>query len=64
MGGYLNAARDSNAVTIEKVTSEQGLKLTQEGDIEGHAGFDAVEAERLGLTHSQTVAVTPTDTGK
>lgn len=64
MREHLKTARDSNAATIEKVTSEQALKLIQEGDVEDHAGFDAAEAERLGLTLAQTISVTPTDTGK
>lgn len=64
MRGYLERARGSNAATVEKVTSEQALRLIREGDVEEHAGFDTVEAERLGLTIAQTVAVTPTDTGK
>ena len=49
---------------MEKLTSEQALKLIQEGGVEDHAGFDASEAGELGLTLGQTVAVTPTDTGK
>lgn len=49
---------------MEKLTSQQALKLIQEGDVEDHAGFDAGEAGRLGLIPGQTVAVTPTDTGK
>jgi len=64
MREYLKTAQDSNAAAIEKVTSEQALKLIEEGDVEDHAGFDVAEAERLGLTLAQTVAVTPTDTGK
>ena len=64
MREYLRVVRDSNVAPVEKVTSEQALKLVQEGDLEDHAGFDAAEAERLGLTSGQTVAVTPTDTGK
>lgn len=49
---------------MEKLASEQALKLVQEGGVEDHAGFDASEAGRLGLTYGQTVAVTPTDSGK
>ena len=64
MREYLKIAQDSNTSTIEKVASEQALKLIQEGDVENHAGFDEAEAERLGLTLAQTVAVTPIDTGK
>ncbi|KAF9651127.1 hypothetical protein BDM02DRAFT_3163906 [Thelephora ganbajun] len=61
---YLKTAQDSNIAPVEKVTSEQALKLVQAGDMEDHAGFDAGEAGRLGLVSGQTVAVTPTDTGK
>jgi len=53
----------SNVAPVQRLTSEQALKLTQEGDVESHAGFDASEAGRLGLTPGQTVAVTPTDSG-
>ena len=49
---------------MEKLTSDQALRLIQAGDVEGHAGFDVAEAGRLGLALGQTVAVTPTDTGK
>jgi hypothetical protein len=61
---YLKTARGSNVATVEKVTSEQALKLIQEGDVEDHAGFDALEGGRLGLARGQTVTVTPTDSGK
>lgn len=64
MSEYLKTTRASSVATVEKVTSERALKLIQEGDVEDHTGFDATEAERLGLTLAQTVAVTPTDTGK
>jgi hypothetical protein len=46
------------------MTSERALQLIVEGGVEEHAGFDAAEAERLGLILGQTVGVTPTDTGK
>jgi len=61
---YLKAAQASNVATVQKLTSDQALKLVQAGDVEDHAGFDAAEAGRLGLMPGQTVAVTPTDTGK
>lgn len=61
---YFKAAQASNVAAVEKLTSEQALKLIQEGDVEDHAGFDVSEAGRLGLTTGQTVAVTPTDSGK
>ena len=64
MREHLRAAQGSNAAPVEKATSEQALRLAQEGDVEDHAGFDAAEAERLGLESGQTVAVTPTDTGE
>lgn len=64
MREYLKTTRSSNVAVVEKLTSEQALKLVQEGDVENHAGFDALEAERLGLTPGRTVAVTPTDSGK
>lgn len=64
MKEYLQVVQDSNVTPTEKVTSEQALNLVQEGDLEDHAGFDAAEAERLGLTSGQTVSVAPTDTGK
>jgi len=64
MKEYLQVVHDSNVTPIEKLTSEQALKLVQEGDLEDHAGFDAAEAERLGLASGQTVSVAPTDTGK
>ena len=62
MNEYLKALRDSNIV--EKMTSEQALKLAVEGGAEDHTGFDAAEAERLGLIMGQTICVTPTDTGR
>ena len=49
---------------MQKLANDQALKLVQAGDVEDHAGFDTAEARRLGLTPGQTVAVTPTDTGK
>ena len=49
---------------MQKLASDQALKLVQAGDVEDHSGFDAAEAGRLGLAFGQTVAVTPTDTGK
>lgn len=61
---HLKAARTSDVAATEKLTSDQALKLVQKGDVEEHVGFDAAEAGRLGLTPGQTVAVTPTDTGK
>jgi hypothetical protein len=61
---YFKAAQGSNVAAAEKMTSEQALKLAQEGDTEDHTGFDAAEGERLGLRPGKTVAVTPTDTGK
>jgi len=64
MREYLKTAQGSNVAPVEKLTSEQAMKLVQEGDVEDHAGFDASEAERLGLAPGQTVAVTPTDSGK
>jgi hypothetical protein len=64
MKQHLKNAQDSNSATIEKVTREQALELIREGGVEDHAGFDAAEAERLRLTLAQTVAVSPTDTGK
>lgn len=64
MRGHLRTAKESNAAPVEKATSEQALRLIQEGDVEDHAGFDAAEGERLGLEPGQTVTVTPTDTGE
>ena len=64
MREHLKTARDSNAAPTEQMTSEQALKLIQEGCVEDHAGFDVAEAERLGLALGQTVAVIPTDTGE
>jgi len=61
---YFKTAQGLNVAAVEKLTSEQALKLVQEGDVEDHAGFNATEGERLGLKLGQTVAVTPTDTGK
>lgn len=63
MKEYLQVIHDSNVAPVEKVTSEQALKLVQEGDLGDHTGFDAAEAERLGLKSGQIVAVAPTDTG-
>ena len=64
MREHLRTAQGSNAAGVEKLTSDQALKLAQGGDVEDHAGFDSSEAVRLGLTVGQTVAVTPTDSGK
>ena len=64
MKQYFKTAQDSNVAQVEKVTSEQALKLILEGEVENHTGFDAAEAERLRFTLGQIVAVTPTDTGK
>ena len=61
---YLKTAEASNVVTVQKLASDQALKLVQAGSVEDHVVFDAAEAGRLGLTLGQTVGVTPTDTGK
>jgi len=60
----MKIAQAPNAVTVQKLTSDQALKLVQAGSVEDHVGFDAAEAGRLGLTLGQTVGVAPTDTGK
>jgi len=64
MRGYFKTVQGSNVAPVQKMTSEQALKLVQEGDVEDRAGFDALEAERLGLRPGQTVSVTPTDSGR
>ena len=61
---YLKTAQSSNVSTVQKLTSDQALKLVQDGGVEDHIGFDAAEAGRLGLMLGQTVGIAPTDTGK
>lgn len=64
---YLAKARTENVAPVVKITGEEAAQIvcsSPRTDIETSTGFNEAEAGRLGLKLGQTVAVSPTDTGK
>lgn len=64
MKNFMEANSKSNAAPVTALTPAAAAALITSGSFEDHAGFDSVEADRLGVKLGQTVSVAPNDTGK
>jgi hypothetical protein len=64
MTNFLQEKSKSNVAPVTSLTGDEAAKLIGSGSFEDCAGFDDLEASRLGVKVGQIVSVVPNDTGE